>query len=134
MAAATRGEGPREISTLDAVSVLESGVNAGVTYGFGYWGEIVRWGKPTGKPLDKWEEEYAQAFREGKPVVINEHNDSDLPEYGQRHQMGLKRLLRGIALYAHHAGLAPWKVIDECDGPTADLCIQYAIFGEEKYS
>jgi hypothetical protein len=131
-----RREGKRVIDTADAADVLQTGVDAGITYGFGYWGYVVQFPpNAPGNSRRKHETGWAAAFRQGEPVKIWEHEENEhISEGGKVFQVSAKRLLRGIRLVADEDGRAPWWIVDNCDGAMADRCLQFAIFGEERYS
>lgn len=53
---------------------------------------------------------------------------------GAIHELTAAKLIEGITKVANIRGEAPWHLVDNIDGPASDLCIQYALFGEEKYA
>jgi hypothetical protein len=132
----TYNEGPRTINADDAATVYENGLEAGTTYGFGYWGLVTKW-PAREDSWDKRELEHPSvtALRNGVAVSLWEHEDNnDEAEGGTVHELTAAALLEGIAAVAEKRGVAPWALVDNCDGPDADLCIQFALFKEERYA
>ncbi|MES2367588.1 MAG: hypothetical protein V4563_17060 [Pseudomonadota bacterium] len=126
--------GARTIKADDAATVYEAGLEAGTTYGFGYWGLVMSEGsvKPT-DDVREIEHPTVTALRNGRKVQFWEHEDQDDEKVGPRHYLTAAKLIEGIKKCAELRGEAAWALVDDCDGPTADACIQYALFNEEKY-
>lgn len=88
--------------------ILQTAADAGHTFGIGYWAE---W-HPTNKNK------------------IREHNDSpDSKKRGPWIELDHAKLARGCAM-ALNAGHS----LDDIDGATADIIIQFAALGELRYA
>jgi hypothetical protein len=91
--------------------ILQTAADAGTTYGIGYWGDIVRVNRVKAKR---------------SPIVSMEVAERDVP----RRQKVLTKVLleHGITL-----AMTTGYNLKELDGPTADVIIQFAMFGELVY-
>lgn len=100
--------------------IFETAIEAGHTYGFGYWGELVK--VQTGADLIR-------------SIVIKEHEASE----GQ--EPILKRLTRAhlergiVASFNDNDNGVARKIFDDdaIDGPLCELVLQYAMFGKQVY-
>lgn len=99
--------------------VLQTAIDAGYTYGIGYWGTRLLW-KKKGKLR----------------AVVYEHHDQRNPKKYTRHELDFERGLRMTLMNPPGGYGGQFEVRDgeiECDGPGADYFIQMCVFGEQKY-
>ncbi len=96
--------------------IIETAVEAGRTNGFGYWAKLISIGENgAGKYTS---------------VTLKEHGDG--PEFpGKKKTIKEYDIKRGIVLMIN-AGSSFDE--DRIDGPLCESVLQYAMFGEQKYS
>jgi hypothetical protein len=103
--------------------ILQTAIDAGHTFGFGYWGQIVKANRNPNTGLLT-------------SVEIVEHDPTPDPDHLIQHTVWIRSLRNGI-LKALAEDQGKWRGAlfddDALDGPLAELLIQYAMFGEQVY-
>lgn len=99
--------------------IFETAIDAGHTYGFGYWADI-KWAEM--KVVHQIEPEGADPQIVG--IVLHERDEPH-----RKMSLDKATLEAGIAKMLS----AGCSLDDDLDGPTAELILQYAMFGEQVY-
>lgn len=102
--------------------IFETAIDAGITYGFGYWGELVRMTHAADNRI--------------VAIVIKEHEASEGNAAPVSKRLTRAHLERGIvASFNDNDNGVARKIFDDhaIDGPLCELVLQYAMFGKQVY-
>ena len=108
-----------EIDNEQIRNALQTAVDAGHTFGIGYWAANLEWNA------------------EGNILAwLHEHNDTRDEKQWKYHVLDIERGLHLTLLNPPSGFGGQFEIREdeiECDGPGADYFIQMCVFGEQKY-
>ena len=120
------------IKNEDINNILCSAFESG-RFGIAYWCDDYRVTQKPPVKVKKDDPNY-YAVAAGGELEIHEYDENEANDApGVWHKLDHALVIKGIMLAAEDCNKTVRAFVDDCDGPGADLVLQFAVFDEQKY-